>query len=287
MNKNNLKVIVFSLAVILAVGFAVYRFITLNDDFEIDDAEARNALKWLRAADKGDFDDCRESAAAAEKWFDLFQKNRESLENLKSRQLRSKSIGRNGTYKIIFKSEFSKAPKIDEVVWISKDAKVHQVEYQYSRMPFPRRNQQVDGSPEEIQEVSSAISRAINAMKTLDVDFFNQVTLRGRKYKGGKRIVERLKKIFDQAGYPRKYSSPRIRFAENFPGKTEIRAAWAVVSCFYKMNGKDYRNGVFIVLYKNTSAAKPRWEIYRFNPGRIIDPEKLKMYQRRKNAKKK
>ncbi|MDD5599319.1 MAG: hypothetical protein PHV82_15335, partial [Victivallaceae bacterium] len=69
MNGNKLKIAGLSLVVILAVGFAVYRFVTLDNDFEIDDADVANALKWLQAADKGNFEECRKSAAAAEKWF--------------------------------------------------------------------------------------------------------------------------------------------------------------------------------------------------------------------------
>lgn len=259
--NSKLKIAVFCLVAGLAVGFAVYRIFTLDDDYGTDDAEARAALKWLRLADRGNFEECRKNAADPEKWLDLFKKNRESLEKLKSRSLRSKSIDRNGTYKIIFNSAFGKAPGIDEIVWVGKDAKVWLVKYKYAWIPAPWRSQDT-GSPEEVQEIRNLASGAVTAMNKLDAEFFTRI-------KDGKRTFSRLKRQTEQLGYPYKYNiSNQIRFSRNIPGMTEIETALAVIGCLYRVNGKNYWNSAVLILNKNTSAAQPHWEIQSFYLGR-------------------
>ena len=283
MSNQKIRIIVLSCILLLGIAFTIYRYFGLNDEFDITDADALNAVKWLQTADKNDFDQCRKSAAEnAGKWFDLFVKNRKSLGKLIYRRLKTKKADKGGVYKITFSSAFKNTRKIDENVWISKDGKVWQAKYSYMRMPFPDWRSKDNGTPAENAEVKNAMLRAISAMKKLDVEYFDQVMLRSEKFRFGKRLVKRFKQQFERSGLPYKdVIGNRIRYTRTFPGMTQINGAIATATCLYKIKGKTYRQAIIAALYKDNSASRPQWEIYRFGARR------LREQKARKPAKKK
>jgi hypothetical protein len=276
--NSKLKIAALCLATVLAIGFAVYRILNIDDGYTINDPDCLSAFKWLQLADREDFEECRAKAENPEQWLEVFKANRKSLESLKSRRLRSKSIARNGALKITFKSVFGKAPKIDEIVWVGKDGKVSMVKYEYSRMPSIWRSKDT-GKPEEIQDVKRIASQAVSAMRTLDMNFFNQIP-------NGKTTVRRLKQIGEKFGYPYKYNiSPQFRFGRNMPGITEIETAAALIVCSYKAKNKNYRSVAVLILNKDKSVAQPQWEIQNFYIGRVREQKPRRTAQAGKNAK--
>lgn len=187
MNNQKIRIIVLSCILLLGIAYTIYQYFGLNDEFDITDADALNAVKWLQTADKDDFAECRKSAAVnVDKWFDLFEKNRKSLGKLIYRRLKSKKLDKNGVYKITFNSAFKNTRKIYENVWISKDGKVWQAKYNYMRMPFPAWRSKDNGTPSENAEIKNVMLRAITAMKNLDVEYFDQVMLRSENSDSGK-----------------------------------------------------------------------------------------------------
>lgn len=294
MNNQKIRVIVLSCILLLGIAFTVYRYFGLSDEFDITDADALNAVKWLQAADGNDFAKCRKGAAEnVDKWFDLFEKNRKSLGKLIYRRLKSKKADKSGVYKVTFSSAFKNTRKIDENVWISQDGKIWQAEYNYMRMPFPDWRSKDEGTPGENVDVKNAMLRAISAMKKLDVEYFDQVMLRSEKFRFGKRLVKRFKEQFEKSGLPYKYIvTNKIRFTRSFPGMTQINGAIATATCFYKIKGKDYRQTIIAALYKNNSMERPQWEVYRFGARRLAEQKPRKPANKKtvaneaKNAKK-
>lgn len=290
MSREKIKISILTGLFLLAAAYAVYQFTNLSDEFAIEDKDALAAVKWLRLADKKNFAECRKNTGAkVERWFDLFQANRESLDELISRRLKSKTGVKNGIYKIVFNSAFQKAKKIYETVWISKDAKVFQVKYSYLRTPYPRWRSEDTGTYRENEEVRRVAKQAINAMKALDVEFFDQIMLRGEKFRLGKRIVARIKKEHEKSGLPYKCQIPQaFKYTRDFPGRTELDGVLVYINCLYKVKGKPYRRGVVMVMYKDNSSVKPRWEIYRFSFRRLLKqrPRKRRTKRRLKNDKK-
>ncbi len=272
MNNYKIRVTVFSCVLLLGIAYTIYQFFGLNDEFDIEDADAINAVKWIRLADDKDFEECKKNAAPnVDKWFDLFQNNRKSLGKLVYRRLKSKRLDKKGVYKIVFNSAFRNAKKIHETIWISKDAKVWQVKYSYLRRPYPSWRSKYFGTRNENESIRKVAYQAIGAMKALDVEFFDQIMLRSEKFRFGKRIVKSLKAQCEKTGAPYKYQVPKkIRYTRTFPGLTEIDGAIASINCFYKIKGKPYRQGIVLILYKNSSSKNPRWEIYRFFRRRLI-----------------
>ncbi len=278
MDNQKIRVIVLSCILLLGIAFTVYRYWGLSDEFEITDADALNAAKWLQKADNDNFDECRKDAAEnVNKWFDLFKKNRESLGKMIYRRLKTKRKDKQGVYKVTFSSAFKNTRKIDETVWISPDGKVWQAKYAYTRMPFPDWRSKDNGTPSENAQIKNVMLRAIAAMKNLDVEYFDQVMLRSEKFRFGKRLVKRFKQQFAKAGRPYRYViSNRIRFTRAFPGMTQINGAIATATCFYKIKGKTYRQTIVAALYKDNSSIKPQWEVYRFGARRIVEQKKQK-----------
>ena len=272
MDKQKIRVIVLSCILLLGIAYTIYQYFGLNDEFDITDADALNAVKWLQTADKDDFAECRKSAAVnVDRWFDLFEKNRKSLGKLIYRRLKSKKLDKNGVYKITFNSAFKNTRKIYENVWISKDGKVWQAKYNYMRMPFPAWRSKDNGTPSENAEIKNVMLRAIAAMKNLDVEYFDQVMLRSEKFRFGKRLVKRFKQQFAKSGRPYKYViTNKIRYTRSFPGMTQITGAIATATCFYKIKGKIYRQAIIAALYKDNSTVQPRWDVYRFGARRLV-----------------
>lgn len=272
MNNQKIRVIVLGCILLLGIAYTIYQYFGLSDEFEITDADALNAAKWLKMADDNDFEECRKNAAVnVDKWFDLFEKNRKSLGKTIYRRLKSKKLDKKGVYKIVFNSAFKNSRKIYETVWISKDAKIWQVKYFYMRRPFPDWKSKDNGIASENAEVKREMSRAIMAMKNLDVGYFDQVMLRSEKFRFGKRAVKRFKQQQAKYGLPYKYIvSNKVRYTRGFPGRTEIDGAVAVATCLYRIKGKPYRQTIVASLYKDNSSSRPRWEVYRFGARRIV-----------------
>lgn len=287
MNNYKIRVAVLSCVFLLGIAYTVYQYLGLSDEFDIWDTDALNAAKWLRMADDKDFEECRESAAPnADKWFALFQANRNSLGKTIFRRLKSKSADKNGVYKIVFNSSFKNARKIYETIWISKDAKVWQVKYNYLRMPSPTWRSKDFGLSRENTEVRNVASRTITALKTLDVEFFDQIMLRSEKFRFGKKVVKRLKKQRKKTGDPYKYqTAKRIRYTRSFPGMTQISGARTGITCFYRMKGKPYRQNITLILYNDSSSKNPRWEIHRFFPRRLV-AQKIRKSKKKTKVKK-
>jgi hypothetical protein len=278
MNNYKIRVAVLSCVLLLGIAYTIYQYLGLSDEYDIEDADALNAVKWLRLADDKDFAECKKSAASnADKWFGLFQNNRKSLGEIIFRRLKSKATDKKGVYKIVFNSSFENAPKIYETIWISPDAKVWQVKYSYLRRPYPTWRSKDFGIQSENTSIKNVAYQAIAAMKNLDVDFFDQVMLRSEKFRFGKRIVKRLKKQRERTGAPYKYQlSSRVRYTRTFPGLTEITGAITRINCFYKIKGKPYRQSIVLILYKDNSIKNPRWEIHRFFQGKVVAQKKRK-----------
>ena len=278
MDNQKIRVIVLSCILLLGIAYTIYQYYGLNDEFEITDTEALNAAKWLKMSDESKYDDCKKVAATnIDKWFDLFKKNRNSLGKKIYRRLRSKNHDKDGVYKITFNSSFDNARKINEMVWIDKKGKVWQAKYSYMRRPYPTWKSKDNGTPREYSEVKTTISRALRAMQDLDVDFFDQVMLRCEKFRFGKRVVKSLKKQFKKTGKPYKTQiANRFRFTRSFPGKTEINGVLATANCYYKIKKKVYRQTIVFILYKDNSTAKPRWEVHRFSPRKVVAQKKRK-----------
>ena len=224
-------------------------------------------------ADKGNFEECEKSAEAPEKWFELFKANRESLGKLNSRRLKSKTAipkSKVKIYKIIFNSSFKRAPKIYETVWIGQDGRIWRHLYDYLRLPNPSWRSKDFGTANEIAGVRSAAAEAIGAMKALDVDFFDQVTLRSERFRFGKRIVKRIKSEQEKYGSAQKcIIGKRIVFSRKIPGKTELNSARASIVCYYKIKGIPYRRYILLILHKDKTLSNSRWNIYRFYYGRL------------------
>jgi len=285
MDNQKIRVIVLSGILLLGIAFTVYRYLALNDEFEITDTDALNAAKWLRKADINDFAECRKSAAEnVDKWFDLFEKNRKSLGKLIYRRLKTKKKDKHGVYKITFISAFKNTRKVDENVWISPDGKIWQAKYSYMRLPFPNWRSKDNGTPAEYSEVKNAMLRAISAMKNLDVEYFDQMMLRSEKFRFGKKLVKRFKQQFEKSGLPYKYViTNKIRYTRSFPGITQINGAIATAVCFYKIKGKTYRQAIIAALYKDNSTSRPQWEIYRFGARRLREQRARKKKTRKPN----
>lgn len=273
MDNQKLKIAALICLATLAVGFAFYRFFGLSNEIKIEDKDALTAAKWLRMADEGNFKECRKSAEAPEKWFKLFKANRESLEKLNSRQLKSKTAvpkSKVKIYKIIFNSSFKNAPKIYETVWIGQDGKIWRQRYDYLRLPNPSWRSRDFGTASEIAGVRSATAEAIGAMKSLDVEFFDQITLRNERFRFGKRIIKRIKAEREKCGTSYKCSiGKRIVFSRKIPGKTELDSARAIINCFYKIKGNTYCRSIPLILHRDKTAISSRWNIYRFYYGRL------------------
>ena len=280
MDNQKLKIAALVCLLALAVGFAFYRFFGLSNDIKIEDKDALSAAKWLLMADAGNFEECQKSTEAPEKWFELFKANRESLGKLDSRLLKSKtSVPKSKVkiYKIIFNSSFKRAPKISETVWIGQDGKIWRHRYDYLRLPNPSWRSKDFGSSSEIAGVRSAAAEAIGAIKTLDVEFFDQITLRNERFRFGKRIVKRIKSEQKKYGSASKYIiGKRIVFSRNIPGKTELNSARANIICQYKIKGIPYRRNILLILHKDKTDLNSRWNIYRFYYGRIRKYKKRK-----------
>ncbi|MDD5699142.1 MAG: hypothetical protein PHH77_11045 [Victivallaceae bacterium] len=273
MDRRKIQLIGLVILFLLAAAFFVYRVTHLGNEFTIDDKEALAALKWLQLADDGKFDECSRSTVDAGRWFELFRDNRQSLGKLLGRRLKSKTPAENGTCKIVFDSGFRNARRIHETIWISGDAKVWQAKYFYPRRPYPDWRSKDSGSSDDNEKVKAAAEQAIAAMRNLDVAFFDKITLRSQKFRWGKHIVDNIRKQRNITGNPCKYQlAGTFRYTRSFPGRTELEATAAHITCFYEIKGKTCLRHVFLILYKDNSKPRPQWEIYRFGFGRLTTP---------------
>ena len=284
MINQKTRVAILSCILLLGIAYTIYQYFGSSDDYEITDTDALNAVSWLKLADESKFKECKKAAAPnVDKWFGLFKKNRNTLGKTLYRKLRSKVLEKKGIYKIVFNSSFDSARKINETIWISKDAKVWQVKYSYMRRPYPTWQSKDAGIPREYAEVKTAVSRAIRAMKDLDVEFFDQVMLRSEKFRFGKRLVKRIKQQFEKTGQPYKTQiAKRFRFTRRFPGQTEINGAIATANCYYKIKNVPYRQTIVMILYRDKSAENPRWNVHRFIPRRVVKIKKRKPKKKKK-----
>ena len=280
MDNQKLKIVALICLVVVAASFAFYRFFGLSNEIKIEDKDALTAAKWLQMADEGNFEECKKSTEAPEKWFELFKANRESLGKMISRHLKSKTAvpkSKIKIYKIIFNSSFKKAPKISETVWIGQDGKIWRHRYDYLRLPRPSWRSKDLGTANEIAGVRNAVAEAIGAMKSFDVEFFDQIALRSERFRFGKKIIKRIKSEQKKYGSANKVViSKRIRFSRNIPGKTELNSARAVINCYYKIKNVPYRRSILLILHQDKTDPNSRWNIYRFYYGRIRKQRKRK-----------
>ena len=291
MINQKTRVTILSCILLLGIAYTIYQYFNFTDEYEITDTDALNAIKWLKMADESKFAECKKNAAPnVDKWFNLFKKNRNSLGKTIYRRLRSKAFDKKGVYKIIFYSSFDNARKINETIWISKDAKIWQVKYSYMRQPYPTWQSKDNGTPREYMEVKTAVSRAIRAMQDLDVEFFDQVMLRSENFRFGKRVVKRIKQQFEKTGKPYKTQIAKsFRFTRKFPGQTQINGAIATANCYYKIKDLPYRQTIVVILYRDNNTVSPRWNVHRFMPRRVVKIKKRKPKKKKakKNPKKK
>ena len=214
MNNQKIKVTVLSCILLLGIAYTVYQFFDLSNELPIEDKDALAAVKWLQTADDKDFGECKKDVAPNEdEWFSVFQSNRKSLGKIIFRRLKSKAIDKKGIYKVVFNSSFKNARKIYETIWISKDAKVWQVKYSYLKMPYPNWRSKDFGTRSENASIRQIAYQTIGAVKALDVEFFDQITLRSKKFRLGKKIINKLKKQRNRTGNPYKYQlAKRVKY---------------------------------------------------------------------------
>ena len=188
MNERHKQILKLGIAVLVLIGilsWVGYRWFNPNTKVEYNDFTIDSTIAWLENADAGKFDVCKKDIVDKDGWFDWFQKDRSSLEKLKSRTLiqRQSIPGAPAgmkRYELKFDSKFivMKRPKskITEKVIVDSNGKdkitLLMADYWPSRSFYPS---DMTLTEAEKQKITAIAAMTLKKMEARDVAFFQSL----------------------------------------------------------------------------------------------------------------
>ncbi len=262
---------IFQLVLLLlaVIAYGTYRLFWTGPP--TDAALQKAATTFLEAGDRGDFDACRKMTAIPEERFAMYRENRKSLGELKSRDLRRQDPLRFNTktgFIYFYSSKFANA-NIREVIAVlgepEKPLDIFSVRYEYERLPRPESSQHYNGL--EGAFIRQQAARAAQAYDRREWKYFESISRRDTGYER-RNAGAALRAFMDKFGRSiNRTPALEMRYTESLPGCVNLSIVRVLNQTSYKMNDAVYLSDEYVYLVRDSSAEKPEWAVYAFNPG--------------------
>ena len=231
------------------------------------------AMNFLESADAGDYETCRKVGTMAERDWNVFRLNRQSLGKLKMRtpgRVTPLKFGTREGYLFAFVSDFEEAAGLQENIAVlanpeSRSVEIFSAHYKYRHLPRPELK---DSYPGRIpSDIRAKTLRTAQAFDKGEWKYFEAIGRReiGYERRGAGRPLMQFQKRFGTAVSRAPMLS--VRFQRALPGCVHLSLMQVVNRTGYRVKNVsfDCEETVYFVL--DMTAVKPEWQVYAFTPG--------------------
>lgn len=231
------------------------------------------AMQFLEAADAGDYEACRKVGTMAERDWNVFRLNRQSLGKLLKRtpgRVTPLKFGMREGYLFAFISDFEEASGLQENIAVlanpeSRTMEIFSAHYKYRHLPRPELK---DSYPGRIpSDVRSKTLRAAQAFDRKEWKYFEAIARReiGYERRGAGRPLMQFQKRFGVA--VSRSSMLSVRFQRALPGCVHFSLMQVVNRTGYLVKNVSYDCEETVYFVLDMTAVKPEWQVYAFSPG--------------------